>query len=341
MKITRVAIIGNGAIGSALAERLKTSHFEVTARIRRSDFTDMQGNTVNYEFHGIDAFCNDFPEARPDIICIAIPTLDSGEIAAAYISESLRSGIHVVTCEKGALSYHAESLLLAQRQSSAQLRFSAAVGGGTMMLPYLQMRTLEERIVQMDAVINGTCNFIFHQTAQSGRTLGEACDEAARLGYAEPGSRDPLGLINGELKDVRMKTCVLFNTVLSQGLRITPRDLGSLSLNESTLDELSRRSANVRLVVQFSNIENVKIAEYCGCQFVTSVDGWTIQGGFRNLQKEPELLQWLPGGVGNALHITEGKLGSGGKYTITGPGAGAEATTSAMLNDIHQILCNH
>ena len=339
MKTTRIVIIGNGAIGSALAERLKAPHFEVTARIRRSDFIDSKGNIVNYVFQGVDTFCKDFPEARPDILCVAIPTLDAGEIAASYISESLQNGLHVVTCEKGALSYHAEALL--SIQSPAQLRFSAAVGGGTMMLPYLQMRSLQERIVQMEAVINGTCNFIFHQTAQSGRTLGEACDEAARLGYAEPGSREPLGLINGELKDIRMKTCVLFNTVLSQTLRITPRDLGSLSLNDSTLDELSRRSANVRLVVQFSNIENAKIAEYCGCQFVTSVDGWTIQGGFRNLQKEPELLQWLPGGVGNALHVTEGKLGSGGKYTLTGPGAGAEATTSAMLNDIHHILRNH
>ncbi len=336
MKTARIMIIGNGAIGSVLAERLRALGHEITALISRTQFVNHENVIIDYSFTGTEAFLSDFPSARPDILCVAIPTFDTGELAAQYIAEAMALGIHVVTCEKGALSYHADKLL--STPMKAHLRFSASVGGGTMMLPYLRLRTPDQRVVQMEVVINGTCNFIFHQTAQGGRTLGEACDEAARLGYAEPGSREPLGLINGELKDVRMKTCVLFNTVLAHSLHITPRDLGSLSLNESTLEELSRRSASTRLVIQFSNAENAKIAEYSGCQFVTSVDGWTIQGGFRNLQKEPELLQWLPGGVGNALHITEGKLGSGGKYLLTGPGAGAEATTSALLNDIQEIV---
>jgi homoserine dehydrogenase len=336
MKTARIAIIGKGNIGTTLAERAQELGHHISAHISRTEFKNRSGATVQYSFKSFSEFVAQYPDERPEILCIAIPTLDTGEIAAQIIAEALSLGIHVVTCEKGSLSYHADELLVLPTQ--AILRFSASVGGGTMMLPYMQMRNMHERVIQMDAVINGTCNFIFHQTAQSGRTLGEACDEAARLGYAEPGSKEPLNLINGELKDVRMKTCVLFNTVLAQKLRITPRDLGSLSLNEATLDELSRHSGSVRLVVQFTNTENAKIAEYSGCQFVTSVDGWTIQGGFRNLQKEPELLQWLPGGVGNAIHITEGKLGSGGRYTLAGPGAGAEATTSAMLNDIHEIL---
>jgi homoserine dehydrogenase len=336
MKTARIAIIGKGNIGNTLAERAQALGHQISAHISRSEFKNHRGDTVAHTFDNFATFIEHYPEERPEILCLAIPTLDTGEIAAQLITDALSLGIHVVTCEKGSLSYHADELLTAA--SPAQLRYSASVGGGTMMLPYMYMRNMQERVIQMDAVINGTCNFIFHQTAQSGRTLGEACDEAARLGYAEPGSKEPLSLINGELKDVRMKTCVLFNTVLAQKLRITPRDLGSLSLNEATLDELSRYSGSVRLVVQFTNTENAKIAEYSGCQFVTSVDGWTIQGGFRNLQKEPELLQWLPGGVGNAIHITEGKLGSGGRYTLTGPGAGAEATTSAMLNDIHEIL---
>lgn len=336
MKTARIAIIGNGNIGKTLAERAQDIGHHITALISRSEFIDHTGSTVQHSFESLSTFLEQYPDGRPEILCVAIPTLDTGEIAAQIITEALSRGIHVVTCEKGSLSYHADTLL--PLTTHAMLRFSASVGGGTMMLPYMQMRNMHERIIQMDAVINGTCNFIFHQTAQGGRTLGEACDEAARLGYAEPGSKEPLNLINGELKDVRMKTCVLFNTVLAQKLRITPRDLGSLSLNEATLDELSRQSGSVRLVVQFTNSENAKIAQYSGCQFITSVDGWTIQGGFRNLQKEPELLQWLPGGVGNAIHITEGKLGSGGRYTLMGPGAGAEATTSAILNDIHEIL---
>jgi homoserine dehydrogenase len=205
------------------------------------------------------------------------------------------------------------------------------------MIPYLQQRHSNERAVEIQTVINGTCNFIFHQTAQGGRTLGEACDEAVRLGYAEPGATDPLSLLNGELHDVRMKTCVFFNTTLAAKIFITPTDLGALSLTETSLEMLSRNSGQYRLVISFSNSHNAHHYDFVGSHFVTNVDGWNIQGGFRDIQKDPELATWLPPGVGNAIHITEGKLGSGGRYTLTGPGAGHEPTTTTILNDIRSL----
>ncbi len=334
MKKMKVAIIGMGGIGKALLERVKEQGYEVTVCITRSNFV-VANEQTEYSFTGTRSFFASYPHLRPDVVCIAIPTLDTGEIASTYIQECLEDGIHVVTCEKGSLAFHADALL--GKKFNALFNYSAAVGGGTMMLKYVGMRNCSERNTHIAAVINGTCNFIFHQASYAGRTLGEACEEAARLGYAEPGSKDPLSLINGELFDVRMKTCVLFNTILAKSLYITPRDLGALTLHDAALEELSRRAANLRLVIQFSNSEQSRITEHVGCQFVTSVDGWSIQGGFRDVQKEPELLQWLPGGVGNAIHITEGKLGSGGRYTLSGPGAGYEATTSAMLNDLREI----
>ncbi|MFM2414310.1 MAG: hypothetical protein RI911_3 [Candidatus Parcubacteria bacterium] len=339
MKKLNIFILGKGTIGSTLATRVREIGHSVV-QISRTSYVNDAGVMSEYTYSGLMKFCDDTGFAKPDILFIAIPTLDTGETAAAYIQEAHEHKVHVITCEKGSLSYHADSLLTLPWRDTT-LSYTASVGGGTMMLQYMNLRVPTSRLITFEAVINGTCNFIFNQVAHSGRTLGEACDEAARLGYAEPGARDPLSLINGELKDVRMKTCVLFNTALANKLYITPRDLGTLALNETTLDDLSRRSSTVRLVVQCSNIEQSKIAEYAGCQFVTSVDGWSIQGGFRDLQKDPELLRWLPGGVGNAIHITEGKLGSGGKYTLTGPGAGAEATTSVMLNDMHSVVSKY
>lgn len=334
MSALKVAIIGNGNVGKTLADRLKDSGYSLTVSISRNEFI-ANGVSTKHQFTGVSSFFREFPELRPDAICLTIPTYDTGEIASGYILEALKEGVHVVTCEKGSLAFHADALL--GKNHGAAFLYSAAVGGGTMMLPYLASRDVRNRTTHISAVINGTCNFIFHQTALAGRTLGESCEEAARLGYAEPGSKDPLSLINGELFDVRMKTCVLFNAILARSIFITPRDLGALTLNEASLEELGRNAGHLRLVVQFANTEQTRIAEHMGCQFITSVDGWNIQGGFRDVQKEPELLQWLPGGVGNALHITEGKLGTGGRYTLTGPGAGHEATTSAILNDLKRI----
>jgi homoserine dehydrogenase len=331
-----VGIIGYGGIGRTLVERLQKDGYEI-AFIKTSTSV-MIGETKKAFAKTSLSFMSDLAR-KPDVICLCIPTLDAGETAASYIIEATSQNIPIVTCEKGSLSFQADQLrTLIESTKPVKLRYTASVGGGTQLLRYVRGRKINHRICEMEAVINGTCNFIFDQTARGGRSLGEACAEATRLGYAEPGATDPLSLINGELKDVLMKTCVLFNTALATKTFITPRDLGTLILSDATLHDLSRESARVRLVVSFSNIPGAKIHEYAGCQCVTTVDGWQIQAGFRKIHDGSQLSEWLPGGVGNAIRITEGELGSGGRYTLTGPGAGYEPTTSAMLNDIEEII---
>jgi homoserine dehydrogenase len=337
LKRKRLGIIGNGGIAKALTTRLSEAGHTPLFTMNRGGAYAPDGTSLTSSTSLPELFAA-HGDLRPDAICIAIPTSDKGEAAYQYIRDAAALNIAVVTCEKGSLAYHAEHILPHVKSGAWKVRYSAAVGGGTLMLPYLAMRQSNERLVDIQAVINGTCNFVFHQTASGGRTLGEACDEAVRLGYAEPGATDPLSLLNGELHDVRMKTCVLFNTILARDVYINPRDLGALTLTENSLEEISRKSGQYRLVITFSNHPHQRLSEYAaGTQFITNVDGWTIQGGFRDLQKEPELQHWLPAGVSNAIHITEGKLGSGGRYTLTGPGAGHEPTTSALLNDIASL----
>ncbi len=312
----KVAIIGAGTIAKPLSIRLKAKGVNVCFSLRRNH----QGPT----------FEELLAREKPQAVFVAISTLDKGEAARDYILASVKAGIPVITCEKGAFAYHAKALL----PHLDKIGFSATVGGGTRMLKYVAGRHLADKQVEIHAVVNGTLNFIF----DSEQSLGEACGEASRLGYAEPGASDPLSLINGELKDVGMKICDFFNTVLAKNEFITPKRLGSFTLTTKDLEELSREGGNRRMVVSFTNKTPPKELHRLGKQFgPRCIDGWHITGSFRQVTQASQLSSWLPGGVGNAVHIIEGKLGSGGIYTLSGPGAGPEPTTSAMLADFDEL----
>lgn len=327
----KVGIIGTGGISKCLQLRLQSIGWSVVFLVRRQ----------TYSFNGAEYARNKMTisdlldEANPDLVFLAISTLDKGEEAKNYISDCVKKSIPVVTCEKGALAYHAQAL----EPFFALIGFTATVGGGTQLIGYLHNRFINRRHVEIHAVINGTLNFVFDEVARGGRTLGEACDEAMKLGYAEPGARNALSLINGELRDVMMKTCVLFNTTLARNEFITPSKLGALELAPWQLEELSQKAADYRFVVSFSNRTAPKRHSFFNDNFFEiAVGEWYIQGGFRQVHGDTDLASWLPGGVGNAAHIIEGELGSGGKYILSGPGAGHEATTTVMQNDAERLL---
>lgn len=317
---TKVAIIGAGAIAKHLSARLESKGISVRFSINRS--------------HARPSFEILLAKEKPQAIFLTISTLDRGEAARDYIIACVKAGIPVITCEKGALAYHTEAL----RPYLDQIGFSATVGGGTRMLKYVKGRHVTEKQVEIHAVINGSLNFIFSEMRDSGRSLGEACEEAGKLGYAEPGANDPLSLINGELKDVIMKTCVFFNTVLAKEKLVTPDQFGLLKQTANDLERLSEEGGDYRMVVSFSNRPTTKEHPFFGKKFALyHVNGWHITGGFRQITQSSQLTSWLPGGIGNAVHIIEGDLGSGGKYTLSGPGAGHEPTTSAMLADFYEL----
>lgn len=302
---TSVVIVGSGAIGNHLAERL------VVKKINPVFFNRIDGSKKTFEKF--------LDEHQPRAVFVAISTKDKGTAARDYILESITASIPVITCEKGALAYHADAL----SRNLSWIGYSAAVGGGTMMLNYLRSRHLTDRKLEIHAVLNGTLNFILDEVNRGERSLAEACTEAISLGYAEPGAVDPLSLINGELRDVRMKICVFFNTLFASGEYVTPNMIKLGPLNVTELQKLASGQDHYRLVISFSNHHENGM--------------WKVIPAFRKISENPNAYSWLPSGVGNAIHLIEGEFGSGGIYTLSGPGAGLEATTSAMLADFEEL----
>jgi len=314
-----VVIIGRGGIAKHLSCSLESKGISVSFFVRN---------------HMRPSFEMQLKEEKPEAVFLAISTLDKGEAARDYILACVKAGIPVITCEKGALAYHAEVL----KPHLDKIGWSAAVGGGTRMLKYVIERHLANKQVEINAVLNGTLNFIFDEMRHGRRSFNDICTEVYELGYAEPGAIDTLSLINGELVDVRMKTCVFFNTVLATQKTITPDEFGLLQLTYDELNILAEEGGDYRLVVTFTNKKSTDVYHRFGKESALyHIDDWSITLTFRQITRVSRLSSWLPGGVGNAVHIIEGELGSGGEYTLSGPGAGYEPTTSSMLTDYEEL----
>ncbi len=313
MKGKRVGIIGRGKIGSSLYEK----------------FTGL-GATIAFYYGRSEEvlFASTLRENGIDGVFLAIPTTDKGISAARYIETSVNAGIPIFTCEKGALAYHAHKF----KKRLPEFGYSAAVGGGTMILPYLTQRMRGgKQEVTIRGVMNGTLNYIFDQVSR-GVTLGAASSEAERLGFAEPGATNVLSLINGELADVSMKACVLHNVALSHEEVITPDVLDTSYLSDEELEAIGEPGSGYRLVISFTKRLKKEDSDAIHVFSHATGEGWYIQGQFVRANGSSRYA-WLPVGVENVLVVEEGKLGIDGRYRLYGDGAGAGPTTSAMINE--------
>jgi len=315
----KVAIIGTGKIARYLKQRLEDMKLEVCFMINRS-------NSNSFELL--------LKTEKPKAVFLTISTLDKGEKARDYILLCAKYGVPVITCEKGALAYH----MLKLWEHLETIGHTACVGGGTGIIQLVKNLNIDiKEKIEIEVVLNGTLNYIFHQMA-SGISLEEACDEARRLGYAEPNATDSLSLVNGELKDVIMKTCAFFNTALANGRFITPHEFGKFELSSADLEKL-QAGDDYRMMVFFSNHKILSEPHFVGKKFRRHKIGgkWDIMGGFVSISNS-NFYPWIPGGVGNAVHVIDKSEYSFGECMMSGQGAGVRPTVAVMLED-YRTLC--
>src|SRR3989338_4388558 len=299
-----VAVIGRGKIGAGLIKELPKQKCKVKFALDKNGVyrgNKKIDNAKNYKkyIHGIDC------------IFLAISTFDDGKIAFDFIKFFVRQNIPIITCEKGALfNYY-----LKLKPFINKIGYSATVGGGTRLLEYIQARHTKN-FIEISAVVNGTLNFIFDEVAR-GKHIERTVAEAVKCGYAEPGATTPLEIINTELRDVLLKSVILFNT-----LRLSSKILKAknIKLKIVSSDDLKKIIQNqMKCVVSIS-----KHPERITSGFHSKNGQWYLSAGFKKISDS-----WLPSGVNNALFIKE----RGGHYLLQGPGAGVEPTVLSMIQD--------
>src|SRR2546421_4225029 len=229
----RIGLLGIGTVGQAVARALIERH-DVLSRaagtslvLQRAAVRDLaRPRSLAVERLTADPAV----VASADDVDLVIELVGGEEPARTLIASALERARPVVTANTRLLAWHGPQLAELAARKGVELRYEAAVGGGIPLIAPLTDDLAANRVLELRAIINGTCNYILTRMA-AGETLEDALTKAQEAGYAEADPRDDVDGV-----DALDKLCVLvrlaFNAsctpaqIHRQGIRgLDPRDL--------------------------------------------------------------------------------------------------------------------
>lgn len=250
--------------------------------------------------------------ARPDIdVFVELIGGDSG-VAKLAVETALKAGHHVVTANKALLARHGVQLAKTAEKKGLLLNFEAAVAGGIPVIKVMRESLAGNVINRVYGILNGTCNYILTRMGEEGISFADCLKDAQKLGYAEA---DPAFDIEGN--DTAHKLAIL--TSLAFGTTISLDDIYMEGIsNISQADIRAAGELGYRIKLLGVAVRTDTGIEQCVHPTMVPTDSVIAQ------------VQ----GVTNAVSINTDLLG---ELLLSGPGAGGNATASAVIGDISDI----
>lgn len=247
-----------------------------------------------------------------DVVVETTPTdLRSGSPGIEHVREALEAGRHVVTTNKGPVVLAWSELSALARERGLQLRCEGTVLSGTPVLSLFESGLKGAGLVGIRGVLNGTCNFVLGRI-EAGAAYSEALTEAQELGYAEA---DPSGDVEGW--DAAAKVVIVANLLLGA---------------DASLERVRREGISdvdpERVRAAVANGERVKLVG----EVRRRRDGWDLSVGPVALPADDPLAR--AEGPENVIVFDTDALGA---VTVSGPGAGRDATGHALVADLLAI----
>jgi homoserine dehydrogenase len=317
-KPLRVGVAGLGVVGASLVRLLqrqsealanRTGRAIVVTAVSARDRTRDRGLNLN----GVTFFDDPRALAGSDSIDVFVELI-GGADGAAYeaVKAALQSGKPVVTANKALIAKHGLELAQAAEEKSLALAFESSVAGGVPVIKTLREGLAGNSIRRLYGILNGTCNYILSKMETDGLSFEGCLKEAQRLGYAEA---DPTFDIGGF--DTAHKLAILAS--LAFGTAIDAEAIHIEGIETITQDDLSAADE------LGYRIKLLGVAERTARGIEQRVHPTMVA-------KSTAIAQVM--GVLNAVTIDGDAVG---ELTLVGPGAGGDATASAVAADIIDI----
>lgn len=190
MSVIRVGLLGLGTVGAQVAEQLDRHSKAIAERTGAAvELTRVlvrdPGKPRAYLPEG-NRLTTDASAVLDDpSIAVVVELMGGMEPARTYLERAIDAGKAVVTANKEVMAHHGPDLLERARERGVDVYFEAAVGGGIPLISTFKIDLLANEISRIEAVINGTTNFIIERMARDAAAFDDALAEAQRLGYAE------------------------------------------------------------------------------------------------------------------------------------------------------------
>jgi len=252
-----------------------------------------------------------FDVVNDPAVDVVVELIGGYEVAKELVLAAIAHGKHVVTANKALIAVHGNEIFEAADKAGVVVAYEAGVAGGIPVIKAVREGLAANRIDTIAGIINGTGNYILTEM-RAGREFDEVLKEAQALGYAEA---DPTFDVEGI--DAAHKLTILaasgfgvplqFEKAYTEGISsVTPNDIAHAELLGYRIKHLGiarRRDEGIELRVHPTLVPRSHL--------IAQVDG-----------------------VLNAVLVDGDAVGQTMYY---GPGAGDEATASAVIADVVDV----
>jgi homoserine dehydrogenase len=339
----RIALLGCGIVGTAVARLLTENAGDLTERVGRP--LEIVGVAVrrpdkNRSETGVDPslFTTDAQElvTRADVV---IEVIGGIEPARSLILAAMKHGASVVTANKALLAEDGSRLYQAAEDCDVDLYYEASVAGAIPLLRPLRESLVGDDVRRILGIVNGTTNYVLDKMDSTGAGFADAVEQAQALGYAEA---DPTADVEGF--DAAAKAAILAS--LAFHTRVGAKDVyreGITEVSAADIGAAREMDCVVKLLAICERIEGkggqgsgVKGSGVKGSGVKGSgVKGDGGEGGI-SVRVHPAMIPRTHplAGVREAFNAVFVEAESAGPLMFYGQGAGGAPTASAVLGDV-------
>ena len=316
----KVGILGLGTVGGGVVNVLQKNSESIERRtgvkieVVLAGVRDVKQKRI-CDTSNIKLTIDPFEVVNHPDVDVVLELIGGIGLTKELVETAINNGKHVITANKALIANHGNELIKLANKKQVRLLFEASVAGGIPIIKSLEQGLSANNIESLAGIINGTGNFILTDMKEKGRDFDDVLKEAQALGYAE---EDPTFDVEGIdaahklsiLAAIAFGTELQFDKVSTKGISdITTEDIIHASELGYTIKHLGiakRAGEGIELRVHPTLVPNK--------QLIAQVDG-----------------------VMNAVMVKSDALGTSLYY---GAGAGDEATASAVIADLNDIINN-
>jgi len=311
--MVKIGILGVGTVGASVANILESNADILEARAGKK-IVAKAGVVKNLsKDRGVNIKLSDNPLdiVNDPEIDIVVELMGGVEEPYQLVKKALQNGKAVVTANKALLAYHRYELQ--EIAGDIPLMYEASTAGGIPIIGALRNGLTANHIESIQGIMNGTTNYMLTKMINEGAQYDAILKEAQDLGYAEA---DPTFDVGGF--DASHKLLILAS--IAYGIDAKPEDI---------------------LIEGIENITqtDVAFAKEFGYEIKLLGIAKKVEEGVE-LRVHPTMIPATSmiakvDGVMNAVSVVGDRVGETMYY---GAGAGGDATASAVVADIVDIV---
>lgn len=316
MKTVRLGIAGLGNVGCGLIELVQRQaelrlpgRVEVVGVSARSRNRNRAVDVSTYRWFDDAAEMAADPEV--DVFVELVGGSDGP--AKVAVETAINAGKPVVTANKALIAMHGQALEELAQAKDVDLMFEAAVAGGVPIVRVLRDSLTGIAVNRVTGILNGTCNYLTTEMLGTGRSYEEVLEAAQRLGYAEA---DPTLDVSG--MDAAHKAAILASIAFTADLdfsRVSVSGVENIDLLDLVLAD--RLGLRIKLIAEGRLTDAGVVCRVAPMALPIDHPLARVDGALNTIRVEGDPL---------------------GAVTLTGPGAGAGPTASAVMGDVAKLF---